>query len=59
MINPGTSPLADTREDLAAAGVEAFLAAVQARATELDHDPIRHRITRLTRDLSGTQLPFH
>ncbi len=48
MINPGTAPIADAREDLATAGLEAFLAAVQARAGELDQVPIRRRITQLT-----------
>lgn len=41
MINPGTQPIADAREDLAAANLDAFLAAVAARGTELAGAPVR------------------
>ncbi|RZU46626.1 hypothetical protein EV385_6702 [Krasilnikovia cinnamomea] len=40
MINPGTAPLDDTREDLAAANVEVLLAAVLDRGAALG-EPVR------------------
>lgn len=40
MINPGTSPLADTREDLAADNVHTFLAAVQQRVPHTGGGPV-------------------
>ncbi|GAB1646861.1 hypothetical protein [Krasilnikovia sp. MM14-A1259] len=43
IINPGTQPVPDAREDLAAAALEPFLAAVRERAVELEQVPIRYR----------------
>ena len=43
MINPGTLPIADAREDLAAAALEEFIAVVGERAVELEQAPIRYR----------------
>ena len=50
MINPGTQPVADAREDLATANLDAFLTAVRARAHELEQVPIRHRTAGLSGD---------
>ena len=44
---PGALPIADGREDLAAAALLAFLAAVSERVVELEQVPIRHRVARL------------
>ncbi len=41
---PGARPIDDAREDLAAAALEVFLAAVRERAGELEQVPIRHRV---------------
>ncbi|GAB1692606.1 hypothetical protein [Krasilnikovia sp. M28-CT-15] len=41
MINPGTAPLDDTREDLAAANVEVLLAAARDRGAALG-EPVRN-----------------
>jgi hypothetical protein len=43
MINPGTLPVPDAREDLAVAALAVFLPAVQERALELEQVPIRYR----------------
>ncbi|MEV4708680.1 hypothetical protein [Actinoplanes sp. NPDC049316] len=43
-IYPGALPIADAREDLAAAALEVFLTAVRERAVELEQVPIRHRV---------------
>jgi hypothetical protein len=40
MINPGTSPLENTREDLAAENLDAFLTAVQQRAAQMGAGPV-------------------
>jgi hypothetical protein len=45
MINPGTLPVADAREDLAATALEEFLAVAGERAAELEQVPIRYRET--------------
>ncbi|RZU46583.1 hypothetical protein EV385_6658 [Krasilnikovia cinnamomea] len=47
IINPGTQPVPDAREDLAAAALETFLAAVRERAAELEQAPIRYREARI------------
>ncbi len=49
MINPGTSPLADTGEDIAAANLHTFLAAVQQRATQMGGGPVT-RTAHLTQE---------
>jgi hypothetical protein len=41
MINPGSLPLDGAREDLAAANLDAFLAAARERGAELAGDPVR------------------
>ena len=48
MINPGTSPLDNTREDLAVGNLDAFLTAVLQRAAQMGAG----RVTR-TADLTG------
>jgi len=50
VINPGTLPVAEAREDLAAANLAVFLAAVRDRAAELDEVPIRYRVAGLAGD---------
>jgi hypothetical protein len=40
MINPGTGPLDDTREDLAAGNLETFLDAVRDRAAVMGGGPV-------------------
>ena len=47
---PGALPIADAREDLAAAALKVFLAAVHERAGELDQLPIRHRVAGIGGD---------
>jgi hypothetical protein len=47
---PGALPIADGREDLAAAALDVFLAAVRGRAVELEQVPIRHRVAGLDGD---------
>lgn len=69
MIDSGTRPIKQSREDLAAASLEVFLSAVRTRATGLDAVPIRHRLAALAggpvRDPAadrdgrcGWELPF-
>lgn len=41
MINPGTAPVADARDDLAAANLDAFLTAVRGRGGRLVGAPVR------------------
>ena len=41
---PGALPIADGREDLAAAALDVFLPAVSERAAELEQVQIRHRV---------------
>ncbi|ROP21230.1 DUF4158 domain-containing protein [Couchioplanes caeruleus] len=48
MINPGTVPIDDAREDLAVSALDVFLTAVQARAAELENAPLKRRIAGLT-----------
>jgi hypothetical protein len=48
VINPGTLPLDDVSEDLAAANLTVFLAAVRVRATELEKVEIRHRVAGIS-----------
>lgn len=48
MINPGTLPIEESREDLATANLDAFLAAVRTRAAEPEQAPRRHRVATLT-----------
>ncbi len=48
MINPGTSPLTDSQENLAADNLAAFLTAVRQRAAQIGAGPV----TR-TADLTG------
>ena len=47
---PGALPIADGREDLAAAALDVFLAAVRERAVELEQVPIRHRVAHVEGD---------
>lgn len=49
MINPGTSPLTGTREDVAADNVHTFLAAVQQRVPQTGGGPVT-RTAELTGD---------
>ncbi|GGQ84764.1 hypothetical protein [Couchioplanes azureus] len=48
MINPGTVPIDDAREDLAVSALDVFLTAVQARAAELEAAPLKRRIAGIT-----------
>ncbi len=41
IINPGSAPVDDAREDLAAANMDVFLAAARERGAELADDPVR------------------
>jgi hypothetical protein len=50
MINPGTAPIEQAGEDLAATALSAFLAAVHARAAEMDQVPIMARTAGLAGD---------
>ena len=50
MINPGTLPIEESREDLAVANLDAFLAAVRTRAAELEQAPLRRRVAELAGD---------
>ncbi len=43
MINPGTLPVDDAHEELAAANLETFLAAVAERGGQLAGEPVRNR----------------
>ncbi|MBM2618390.1 hypothetical protein JIG36_22785 [Actinoplanes sp. LDG1-06] len=47
MINPGTEPVVEAREELAVANLEAFLADVRRRAAVMDEVPIRRRVAGL------------
>lgn len=48
MINPGTQTILESREDLAAATLNAFLTAVWTRAAELEQAPQPHQVAALT-----------
>ncbi|MFI5933872.1 hypothetical protein [Actinoplanes sp. NPDC051494] len=48
MINPGTQPLDNSREDLATENLTAFLTAVSTRATHLEDITIRHRVASIS-----------
>ena len=50
MINPGTLPIEESREDLATVNLKAFLAAARTRAAELEQAQLRHRTASLTGD---------
>lgn len=47
---PGARPIGGASEDLAAAALGEFLAAVRERDGELDQLPIRHRVAALGGD---------
>jgi hypothetical protein len=48
MINPGTRPLTDAHEALAAENLAAFLAEVRVRAVELEEEPLRVRVSAIS-----------
>jgi hypothetical protein len=50
MINPGTLPVEDAREDLATANLDELLTAVRARAHELEQLTFRHRTAGISGD---------
>lgn len=50
MINPGTRPIEQASEDLAAAALNAFLAAVRDRIAATGEVPIRTRVATIAGD---------
>jgi hypothetical protein len=50
MINPGTQPIAQASEDLAAAALQELLAAVRARIADLGEVPILTRVAAIAGD---------